>query len=77
MESTAVLRTLEALMDAEPEIAEGFLMAAIYCRAIRTETPPRDVLDAMWKAMPSSDAWPAFRGALESMLEQDDEPGDS
>lgn len=70
MDATAVLKTLEALMDAEPDVAEGFLMAAVYCRALRTDQGPRDVIDALWKAMPSSEAWPGMRHALESMLEE-------
>jgi hypothetical protein len=68
MDGTPVIRSFEALMSAETEVVEGFLMAAVYCRALHDDTSPRDVLDALWKAMPSANAWPALREALVASL---------
>lgn len=70
MHADAVLGSLTALMDAEPEVAVGFLMAAVYCQALRTGNNPRDIADALWKALPDSTTWPGFRAALVATLEQ-------
>lgn len=69
-ESTAdpVLTSLAALAPVEAEVADGFLIAAVYLRAMRTDRSPRDVLDALWKSMPAGDAWPGLRDALAELL---------
>lgn len=72
---TPVLTSLEALAGATPEIADGFLIAAVYIRSIRTGRSPRDVLDALWKSMPHESAWPGLRDALVASLSEDDEGG--
>jgi hypothetical protein len=64
----ALIQTLVALMDAESEVADNFLMAAIYCRALREERSPRDIADALWKALPSAQGWPGLRIALEAVM---------
>lgn len=72
VEANAVLKTFEALMGADDaEISDAFLMAALYSSAIRSDRAPRDVLDAVWKSMPSTESWPALRVALLSMLEDE------
>lgn len=72
MQSDQVIRTLVALMDADEDVADGFLIASCYARAIRDGRPPRDVLDAFWKALPGSDSWPGLRDALVDLIA---EPG--
>lgn len=66
-DSSAVLRTVSALLDAEPEVAESFLMAAVYVRAIRSGEAPRSVVEQLFRAMPSDESWPALRVALEGI----------
>jgi hypothetical protein len=73
MQTEHVIRSLEALMEAETEVADGFLIAACYTRAIREGRTPRDVLDALWKALPGDDAWPGLRDALVGVIAPDDD----
>lgn len=67
--TSVVLSTFAALADAEDEVANGFLLAAIYTLAIRSDTSPRDVLDSMFKALPTDALWPPMRDALLGMGE--------
>lgn len=67
--ATVVTSTFEALMGAEPEVAQGFLIAATYVRAILTGDSPQGVLDALFTAMPDAETWPSLRDALLAALE--------
>lgn len=68
MPADAVINSLGALMDAEPDVADGFLMAAVYCRAIRSGEAPRDIAESLYKALPNSDVWPQLRDSLVEVL---------
>jgi hypothetical protein len=68
-EPSSVIASMRALFDAEPEQADAFLMAAVYCRAIREHDSPRNIVNALWKAVPDTGEWPAFRNALMAAIE--------
>lgn len=68
-EQDAVIQSLGALMGEEPEVGQGFLLASVYARALRTGQTPRNVLEDLWKVMPGSETWPQFRAALLQVLE--------
>lgn len=72
MDNAPVIRSFEALMAAEPEVADAFLLAAVYASALRGDTTPREVVDRLFKAMPSTEAWGALKSALLSILDDDD-----
>lgn len=69
--TSAVIRTFSALYDAEDEVCVGFLLAALYVTAVTTDDTPRNVLDDLFKALPSDSTWPKLRAALMECLEQD------
>lgn len=71
MDATPVIRTFEALINEGPEVADAFLLAAVYSRAIQQDISPRDVVDSLFKAMPSSQSWPPLRSALLTAVEDD------
>lgn len=58
-------------MGAEPEVADAFLLAAVYVAALRGETSPREVVDRLFKAMPSTESWSALKASLLSILDDD------
>lgn len=62
--SATVIRTFNALYDAEDEVTTGFLLAALYVTAVTQDDTPRNVLDSLFKALPSDSTWPALRDAL-------------
>lgn len=68
-EATAVIQSLEALLGAEPEVAEGFLLASVYVRALRTGDSPQTICENLFKSVPSERAWPALRDGLLAALE--------
>lgn len=70
-QAAAVLRSLEALQEAEPEVVEGFLLAALYLRAMRTGESPRSIADSLFKALPNNAAWPPLREGLLAALDDD------
>lgn len=67
-DSQSVMASMNALLGVEPEAADAFLIAAVYCRAIREDVTPRNIADSLFKAMPDSNAWPALRTALLEVL---------
>jgi hypothetical protein len=67
--TSPAVQSLRALWEAEDDVVGGFLLAGIYCQAIRADEPPREVVERLFKALPSSEAWPAFRSMLLEVLE--------
>lgn len=63
------------MQQGDESVADCFLVAAVYARAIRTERSPQDVVEALFKTVPDADSWPAFRDMLLVALEE--EAGDS
>lgn len=61
-------------MQSEDEVADKFLMAAVYVRAIRTDQTPQEIVEALFKSVPDSETWPAFREALLVALEEAEGP---
>src|SRR3954468_23992065 len=72
--SETVIETFRALHGEDAELAEGFLMAALYAVAVARDQSPREVLDTLWKSLPGGEAWPPLREALLACLEG---PGDA
>lgn len=64
------IRALEALIGADDETAEGFLLASVYCRALRTGEAPRSIVEGLFKAVPSTEAWPPLRDGLLAALDR-------
>jgi hypothetical protein len=63
-ETAAVIRSFAALLDAEDEVAHSFLLGALYVIAVVNEDSPRNVLEALFKALPDDETWPSLRDAL-------------
>jgi hypothetical protein len=60
----AVLRSTTALLEQEPEIADAFLLASVYCVAIRRGESPREICDRLFTSLPETSAWADLRDAL-------------
>lgn len=71
MEQAALLNTAAALLRQDDAVAESFLLAAVYVRAIKTDETPRNIVDALFKALPSSESWPPLRDALLAVLDDE------
>lgn len=67
---TTVLTSFDALMQQSEEVCDHFLVAAVYARAIRQDTNPQNVVDALFKLVPDADAWPTFREMLLVALDE-------
>lgn len=59
-----MLRSVEALLGQDHEVASAFLMASVYVVSVNRRESPRDVCEALFKALPSSEAWPSLRDAM-------------
>lgn len=70
MDSTPVIRSFEALINEESEVADAFLLAAVYARSVQQDISPREVVDSLFRAMPSTESWPALRSALIAAAER-------
>jgi hypothetical protein len=72
MPEDTMVKGFKALMASDDEtVADGFLVAAVYARAIRKDLSPQDVVEAVFKAVPTTEAWPAFRQMLLVALEEE------
>lgn len=66
----SVLSSLRVMFGEDSETVEALLIAAVYCRAINEDDSPRSIADALFKALPDTEAWPKLRDALVAQLEQ-------
>lgn len=56
-------------MQEEDEVAEGFLLAAIYATSIHTEKSPQAIVEDLFKLLPNGSVWRSQRRALLEAIE--------
>lgn len=64
MDGSLVLAKVSTLRSEGDSAITSTLMAATFAEALRRDSTPRRVLDALWEAVPADDAWdPEVLGA--------------
>lgn len=61
---------MRALFENDPDVADAFLIAAVYCSAIRKDESPRTIADSLFQALPATGDWPGLRDAILLSLQE-------